>query len=249
MTVWIAFAAGVFVGWVIEWIIDWLYWRRNLAGFYTTETQLRNELAAAQARLNELSVENEALRAQLASAPERALVASLADDGEEIDSETETAETGGVVPDGERVDDGVVAAGMIETGDADKDEEFAAESDDTSVDAFEAITAEGIEAVEGLIAGPAPETGDESAAPVLAPALDDLTRINGIGPVYRRKLHEAGVKTFAQLATLTLVELTAIIQPADYQKPAFGRWIADAGLLAVQAAGDDASGVSADEEA
>jgi predicted flap endonuclease-1-like 5' DNA nuclease len=242
MTVWIAFAAGIFVGWVIEWIIDWLYWRRNLAGFYATETQLRNELAAAQARLDELSVENEALRAQLASAPERTLAVPLADGEEEVDDEAKVviAEAGDAEPDGEEADAEVVVA---------------VESDETPGEAVEAAgvaaAAAAVEeagTTEDPIAEPAPEAEEATAAPAQAPQLDNLTRINGIGPVYRRKLHEAGVGTFAQLAASTPEELTAIIQPAEYQKPAFAQWITDAGLLAAQPAGDDDPDASTGEE-
>ncbi len=53
MNIWIALLGGIILGWVIEWIIDWLFWRRGIAGFYATESQLRNELAIAQQQRSE----------------------------------------------------------------------------------------------------------------------------------------------------------------------------------------------------
>ena len=43
------------------------------------------------------------------------------------------------------------------------------------------------------------------------PAVDDLQDIRGIGPVISRKLNDAGVFTFAQLAELTIAQLEEIV--------------------------------------
>ena len=43
---------------------------------------------------------------------------------------------------------------------------------------------------------------------------DDLQLINGIGPVYEKKLREAGIKTYQALANLSDEEMHAIIQPS-----------------------------------
>ena len=40
---------------------------------------------------------------------------------------------------------------------------------------------------------------------------DDLTKVEGIGPKIQETLYEAGVKTFAQLAAKTAVEVSEII--------------------------------------
>ena len=53
MEVGIALLAGMVIGWLIEWVIDWQYWRRGVAGFYSTETELRSELAKTEAELQE----------------------------------------------------------------------------------------------------------------------------------------------------------------------------------------------------
>lgn len=43
------------------------------------------------------------------------------------------------------------------------------------------------------------------------PSADDLTRIPGIGPVIERHLREAGVRTFAQLASLSPEQIAALV--------------------------------------
>lgn len=56
---------------------------------------------------------------------------------------------------------------------------------------------------------------------------DRLQSIRGVGPVYARRLHEAGVHTFAALAALTPERLKEITGASDWQgQPE--RWIAEA---------------------
>ena len=53
-----------------------------------------------------------------------------------------------------------------------------------------------------------------ATAPTIEP--DDLTRIPGIGPVFARRLMEAGIATFAQLAAAepgTVAEVTNVPTP------------------------------------
>jgi predicted flap endonuclease-1-like 5' DNA nuclease len=63
---------------------------------------------------------------------------------------------------------------------------------------------------------------------------DPLVEINGVGPVYERKLVEAGITTFTQLAALTPEQIRAIIQPAEWQRVDASAWIAEAGQRARQ---------------
>jgi large subunit ribosomal protein L21 len=49
------------------------------------------------------------------------------------------------------------------------------------------------------------------------PAADDLTKINGIGPAFARRLAEAGVSTYAQLAGMTANEVRQRAQIAEWQ--------------------------------
>jgi|GEM_PF-5905503 len=61
-----------------------------------------------------------------------------------------------------------------------------------------------------------------------SPHHDPLIQINGIGHLFERKLWEAGISTFAQLAALSTDEVFEIIQPAEWQQIEPGRWISDA---------------------
>ena len=58
----------------------------------------------------------------------------------------------------------------------------------------------------------------ESAAAKDEP--DDLCKIDGIGPVYQQLLRDAGLKTFADIASRSQAELTAIVQAAGKTRPA-----------------------------
>ena len=67
---------------------------------------------------------------------------------------------------------------------------------------------------------PAPEegTGDRAVEIELeakVPEPDDLKRVEGIGPKFSSVLQEAGITTFAQLATATPEELAGILEAAD----------------------------------
>jgi len=59
---------------------------------------------------------------------------------------------------------------------------------------------------------------------------DDLTQINGIGPVMSRCLNKAGIFTFAKLASITTEEIRgALGQSAKFAN--FERWVKEAGKL------------------
>lgn len=79
----------------------------------------------------------------------------------------------------------------------------------------------------------APVATEERAAPFI-PAVtpDDLTVIKGIGPVFARRLAEAGITTFEQLAQTTPDQLLEIVQAADWQAVDPAAWIAHARELA-----------------
>ena len=57
---------------------------------------------------------------------------------------------------------------------------------------------------------------------------DPLIDINGIGPAYERKLFDAGVSTFEDLAALTPEQVRAIIAPQHWQEIDPASWIAEA---------------------
>ena len=58
---------------------------------------------------------------------------------------------------------------------------------------------------------PAPAAPEASSVRPEKPGVDDLTRIDGIGPVFSQRLNAAGVRTFAQLAALTPDQIADII--------------------------------------
>ena len=66
---------------------------------------------------------------------------------------------------------------------------------------------------------------------------DDLTRLEGIGPTYARRLRAAGITTFAQLAAADEDTLDTVIGAPAWRQPNFGDWTAQADLAA---AGDEA---------
>lgn len=71
---------------------------------------------------------------------------------------------------------------------------------------------------------------DEEAQPIAVDATpDNLEAINGIGPVFARRLREEGVIRFDQLAALTPERIRAIIAPirSGHMIDA-ERWIAEA---------------------
>jgi predicted flap endonuclease-1-like 5' DNA nuclease len=62
-----------------------------------------------------------------------------------------------------------------------------------------------------------------------------LTDIKGIGPVYAGLLHEAGIETFTQLASLTPDELLNLIDVPSWRRINAEEWIDQASLFASQA--------------
>jgi len=64
---------------------------------------------------------------------------------------------------------------------------------------------------------------------------DRLERVKGIGTVFARRLNQAGVTSFAQLAQLTPQRIREIIRPEEWQKIEPEVWIAEAKEFAAQA--------------
>ncbi len=65
--------------------------------------------------------------------------------------------------------------------------------------------------------------------PAALAAGDDLTAVNGIGPVYAKRLADAGVTTFRQLAGSDADELAA---RTELSRERLADWIGKAGELA-----------------
>lgn len=74
---------------------------------------------------------------------------------------------------------------------------------------------------------PAAPSGDEPGDGV-DDAPDDLTAINGIGPVYAGRLQEAGIKTYAALAAQNAAYLRQVAQLKAWHAADPEEWIAAA---------------------
>jgi large subunit ribosomal protein L21 len=84
------------------------------------------------------------------------------------------------------------------------------------------------------VAAPKPAAKAKAApAPAAAAGSDDLKKLSGVGPALEKKLHAAGVTTFAQIAAWTDADVAAIDEQLSFK----GRieregWIAQAKELA-----------------
>lgn len=84
-------------------------------------------------------------------------------------------------------------------------------------------------------AAPKAEKPAAKAAPkAKAASNDDLTQLNGVGPAYAKKLNEAGVTSFAQVAAWKAADLDALDAeiPGIKAKAETGDWVEQAKELA-----------------
>jgi len=61
-----------------------------------------------------------------------------------------------------------------------------------------------------------PTTPASAPAPQATGAADDLTEINGIGPIIRDQLIERGITTFAQIAAFTAAEIESLDEDLSF---------------------------------
>jgi len=73
------------------------------------------------------------------------------------------------------------------------------------------------------------QSGDK--AQLVYKKADQLEDINGIGPVFARRLNEAGIHTFVDLAAQSPERIKEIISPKNWQAIDPESWIAQAGQL------------------
>ena len=82
---------------------------------------------------------------------------------------------------------------------------------------------------------PAAKAPAAKAAPKADAAADDLKKLSGVGPALEKKLHEAGVTTFAQIAAWTEADVAAMDEKLSFK----GRieregWIEQAAAFAAE---------------
>lgn len=63
------------------------------------------------------------------------------------------------------------------------------------------------------------------------PKADDLTKISGIGPAFARRLNDAGISSFSQLAGMSVTEIRERAELAEWQGDPYD-WIIQAKRLA-----------------
>ncbi len=68
----------------------------------------------------------------------------------------------------------------------------------------------------------------QASADSAQPTEQDLTQIDGIGPVFAARLREHGIVTFGRLAETSTAALAEIIQAPAWRQPDFTAWIAEA---------------------
>lgn len=247
MSVWQALIIGLLVGWVVEWVIDWVYWRgrrgvstadhaavvgerdklradldvarRDGAELPTLRTaladcrasgqRLQTELTAAQGLASQLRAEVAKLQADLTAA--NGLAAERQATIERLEAELRAERASGVKTMALPAATLAAPAVLGTIGDGATDGGLSSEN----------------ERLRGEL-----ESLRSAFAAMRRDQRDPLVDINGIGPVYEKKLFAAGVYTFDELASMTPEQVLAIIKPERWQEIDAAAWIAEAAALA-----------------
>jgi predicted flap endonuclease-1-like 5' DNA nuclease len=178
-----AFVLGLIVGWVIEWIIDWVYWRHRIA-----EMTRRLEIAESS-----LSKQAEIRKSERSLSDLESQLTKLKSENSSLQEKVaafEAQQAAFQAP-------AVTAAAPPEVMAADLEKQPA----QINLEPPQVKTTE------------LPAIQDEAPSEMTPPAVhpDDLIVIKGIGPVISRKLNEAGIFTFRELAAITPERLREIV--------------------------------------
>jgi small subunit ribosomal protein S2 len=128
-------------------------------------------------------------------------------------------------------------------------EELAQKTQDTTQAKIEIEDEKVVETIEEEVVEPVAEVIEEVAEPVEEPVEevvepvaeaveeasepDDLTKVEGIGPMYASLLTDAGVSTYAQLASKSQTDIEKLIKDAGKRRPAsVETWAEQAGYAA-----------------
>ena len=82
------------------------------------------------------------------------------------------------------------------------------------------------------VAAAAPVMDATMIAPAYTDDADDFGRLYGVGPTYAERLHENGIHTFAQLASLGAEEVAQLETAMNAGSIEEQRWVWQAGILA-----------------
>lgn len=249
MSFWTGVLLGFIAGWMAEWIIDWNYWRRRTRIIHETTDEsaalrsdlercraetvrLQNDLTAttnlAQQRASEIAVLQAALdnaRAELAQ------VRQQLNEREGLITKLETARQSDLA-EMERLRAALQRAEQELAGayTAPKTAPLPEMAAPSAAAFATARLAENDIAAE--LARLRAELEEERRVHRMlrGSRRDPLIDINGIGPVYEKRLNEAGIQTFAELAALTPERIRAIIKPENWQLIEPEKWIEEARL-------------------
>lgn len=216
---------GLLLGWLIEWVIDWGYWRRprqthqigaQEARQDTAEVaQIRDALASARADNQRLQAERNSATAlaeqRQVKLDELGAQHALRADDTHHPIDTAAPRSSAVLS----TDDAANTAGKA-TIQLSRDEvaSFLPSADETASNERQPSSAQTLQ--------------EREVSQTAPPQRDPLIDINGIGPAYERKLFDAGVYTFENLAALTAEQVRAIIAPQSWQAIDPASWIDEA---------------------
>lgn len=206
------FILGALVAWLIEWLIDWQYWRARLRKTLTvwdSSSTMRNRLLADPTT-------RRGSRAQVSApqdADEVAQVRSALAAAQQL-AQQHAAE---------------LATARAELNDAHAEiERLRAQANDSAAAEVEQLRAR-IRELEAQLAQQPPPRDEPEAQPAQQPPRRDVfTTINGIGPAFQKRLYDAGVCTFAELARQPPERLRQIVRANSRQRIRPEAWIAEA---------------------
>ncbi|HEY3312285.1 MAG TPA: helix-hairpin-helix domain-containing protein [Anaerolineales bacterium] len=182
MNTFTTFILGLISGWVIEWIIDWVYWRRPKA---------EPTRAPQPTDLRNSNRMNSDLEAQLSRLKMDNM--ALQDKVKALEAKNMTLTT----PADNTPAMSFTAPGMTPATPVVAPESFAGPTSFGVIDENSPQRGAGIAVPQQMDSTPAKP--------------DDLIVIKGIGPVIAKKLNNAGIFTFKQLAAITPVQLREIV--------------------------------------
>jgi predicted flap endonuclease-1-like 5' DNA nuclease len=251
MLIWLLI--GLIVGWAVAFVWDWLFWRRRGAEIADHNERLQ---ATADRQHEELIVLNNQVKAETARAD--ALSATVNDQRVQLNAARtrveESAEALSVV----RLDNETLRAELDasqERVESDQQAYVLAHQCQEKLDSAESTIAtlqarlqeealktglaqQLVEKLRGQLSQSTEQLRvarvdnsalqDRLAAAVVPTAKDDLKLIKGIGAVFERRLNEAGVHTFQQLAALTVPAIVDIIKPQEWQEFDYESWLSQA---------------------
>lgn len=196
------FILGALVAWLIEWVIDWQYWRARLKKTLTvwdSSSTMRNRLLSDPTT-------RRGSRSQVDLSPDAGEIAQLR---AALAAAQQLAQQ----------QQAKLATAHEELGDANAElEQLQAQSSGISAAEVEQLRTR-ISELEAQLAQqpPSPDT-----------SRDTFTTINGIGPAFQKRLYDAGVCTFADLAQQTPERLRQIVRANSKQRIKPEAWIAEA---------------------